>query len=189
MIPLPLQALPIALPFAQLADIAKKLNTWRIAECFEYFANYSKTGTTQLSFSRVSTQYTQALLIDTHAPNMALQDKFILVCAPISIQVPIEADYFLLCVTSIDQNQPRALPKAPAWLSSNNPKHLEEAENLSQQISLYAWLSYKFPHIFIEPESVSAFRSQVSRYIERALLTQSGYGATSREQDVISNRR
>jgi len=118
-----------------------------------------------------------------------MQDKFILVCAPISLQVPIETDYFLLCLTSIDRNQPRVLPKTPSWLSSNNPNHLEEAENLSQQISLYAWLSYKFPHIFIEPDSVSALRLQVSRYIERALLTQSGYGFTSREQDVMSNRR
>jgi ATP-dependent RNA helicase SUPV3L1/SUV3 len=185
----PLHALPIALPFAQLADIAKKLNTWRIAECFEYFANFSKSDATQLSFSSVSTQYSQALLIDTHAPKMAMQDKFILVCAPISLQVPIETDYFLLCLTSIDRNQPRVLPKTPSWLSSNNPNHLEEAENLSQQISLYAWLSYKFPHIFIEPDSVSALRLQVSRYIERALLTQSGYGFTSREQDVMSNRR
>jgi ATP-dependent RNA helicase SUPV3L1/SUV3 len=185
----PLQALPIALPFAQLADIAKKLNTWRIAECFEYIAHYHKTGSSPLQLSGVSAQYTQALLVDAHAPQMALQDKFILVCAPISIQVPIEADYFGECVTSIYLHQPRTLPKAPVWLSSDNPKHLEEAEILSQHISLYAWLSYKFPQIFIEPESIAALRSQVSRYIERALLTQSGYGSTGREQEQTYYRR
>lgn len=184
-----LDALPIALPFAQLESIANALNTWRIAECFEYFANRTKTHHPYFQFCAISAQYSQALLIDTHAPKMALKDKFILVCAPISIQVPIETDYFLLCVASIYNNVPRALPKAPAWLTSDNPKHLEEAENLSQNISLYAWLSYKFPQIFFEGDAIIVFRNVVSRYIERALLTQSGYGETSRELDFSFTRR
>ena len=135
----------------------------------------------------MSAQHAQALLVDAHAPQMALKDKFILVCAPISIQVAIETDYFLLCVASIYNNQARALPKAPAWLSLEHPKYslknLEDAESLSQKISLYAWLSYKFPQIFYEAEAISALRTLVSRYIERALLTQSGYGEISRELD------
>ena len=89
-----------------------------------------------------------------------------------------------MCLKSLNLSTPRALPNAPLWLNSDNPKHLEDAESLSQKISLYAWLSYKFPQIFIEVDSISSLRSQVSRYIERALLTQSGYGETSRELDL-----
>lgn len=185
---IPLTALPISLAFTQLEAVAKKLNTWRIAECFEYAAQRMQASHPLFQYGAINSQYAQALLIDTHAPKMALKDKFVLVCAPISIQVPIETDYFLLCVQSIYSHQARALPQAPAWLSSDNPKHLEEAENLSQNISLYAWLSYKFPQIFIEAVAVSTLRMQVSRYIERALLTQSGYGSISREQDLTSYR-
>jgi len=62
--------------------------------------------------------------------------------------------------------------------SANN---LEEAEALSQDIRLYAWLASKFPQLFHEADTVPTFRSHVSRYIERALLTQAGYGSISKE--------
>ena len=77
----------------------------------------------------------------------------------------------------------------PGLESSNskpsNAKHLETAEILSQNISLYAWLSYKFPQIFVDAEHIPQFRKSVSRYIERALLTQKGYGDTQRENDLL----
>ena len=141
-----------------------------------------------LHLSKMDAQYMQALLVDTHAPNMAMQDKFIFTCAPIALQVAIEKDYFLLCLQSVDRQQIRLLPKPPMWLASNHPQHLEEAEQLSQHISVYAWLSFKFPQIFIEGADVQALRSQVSRYIERALLIQKGFGETSREMDLVGRR-
>ena len=114
---------------------------------------------------------------------MALQDKFTFACAPISINVNIEKDYYLMCLQSAYLLAPRALPAAPVWLDANHPKYLEAAENLSQNLSLYAWLSFKFPQIFIDGEKVSTLRSQISSYITRALLTQAGYGQTARELD------
>jgi ATP-dependent RNA helicase SUPV3L1/SUV3 len=84
-------------------------------------------------------------------------------------------------VQSVCSGKARSLPPELDWLRSSSPKHLEEAEALSQDISLYAWLAGKFPHVFHEADIVPAFRSQVSRYIERALLTQAGYGSISKE--------
>ncbi len=134
----------------------------------------------------ITAQYALAILVDTHAPSMALSDKFIFTCAPISIQANIEKDYLLLCVKSVYNNAPRSLPNAPSWLNSNNPKHLEDAENLCQNISLYAWLSFKFPQIFVDANRIPAYRSQINQYISRALLIQSGYGDTTREIDYLS---
>ena len=139
--------------------------------------------------SNVTAQYNQALLVDEFAPSMSLQDKFIFACAPIAINVNIEKDYFLMCLKSTYQHVPRLLPAAPVWLHSVNPKHLEAAEVLSQNISLYAWLSYKFPQIFIDNALVKDYRKQVSTYIENALLTQAGYGQTARESDFLRVRR
>jgi ATP-dependent RNA helicase SUPV3L1/SUV3 len=134
-------------------------------------------------------QYQQALLVDAHAPNLNLRDKFVLVCAPISIQVPIEKDYFLMCVESIYQNQERALPTMPTWLAAGDPKHLEQAELLSQNLSLYAWLSFKFPALFTDATQILEYRQTISRYIANALLIQSGYGETSRETDYSTRYR
>ena len=177
-----LQKLSIAANFSQIEAIAKQLNTAKISECYEYFANYAKLNDPLFSLSSVASQHAQALLVDDFT--LSLKDKFIFCCAPTSINVTIEKDYFLLCLKSVATNTVRQLPAAPAWLSSHNPKYLETAELLSQNISLYAWLGFKFPQIFVDSESVAAMRAQLSRYIETALMTQAGYFETLRELDL-----
>ena len=131
----------------------------------------------------------QAILVDKHAPDISLKDKFIFVCAPVSLNVAFEKDYYLLCLQSVAQSEIRNLPKAPVWLESVSPKHLEAAELLSHNLSLYAWLSFKFPQIFVDGNEVKSLRQRVSRYIEDALLTQAGYGDTSREVDNLMMRK
>ncbi|MFM2434645.1 MAG: hypothetical protein RL063_624, partial [Pseudomonadota bacterium] len=86
------------------------------------------------------------------------------------------------------QSEIRHLPLAPTWLTANSPKHLETAELLSHNLSLYAWLSFKFPQIFVDGDKVIGLRSRLSRYIENALLSQAGYGNTQRETEYLNNR-
>jgi ATP-dependent RNA helicase SUPV3L1/SUV3 len=119
---------------------------------------------------------------------MSLKDKYIFTCAPISLNVSFEKDYYLLCLQSVAQSRIRYLPSSPVWLGSDSPKHLEAAELLSHNLSLYAWLSFKFPQFFVDGGQVRTLRQQVSRYIERALLTQAGYGDTSRDIDYLMTR-
>ena len=128
-------------------------------------------------------------MVDEFAPKMALKDKFVISNAPISINVNIEKDYFLLCLKSVYESTVRHLPLKRVWLDSHNAQYLETAELLSQNISLYAWLSYKFPSIFVDAELIGSYRKAVSRYIERALLSQAGYGDTLRELDFLQRRR
>jgi ATP-dependent RNA helicase SUPV3L1/SUV3 len=182
-----LQKLPIAPNFSQIAAIEQQLHTNKLAECLEYFAQRLRFNHDLFELDNVSMQYCQALLVDEFAPNMALQDKFVFACAPISINVNIEKDYFLMCLQSAYILACRALPQKPIWLDSNNPKHLEAAESLSQNVSLYAWLSFKFPKFFVDGDKVSDLRRQISNYITRALLTQAGYGTTTRENDLLKN--
>ncbi|MBC7756586.1 MAG: helicase [Bdellovibrio sp.] len=187
-----LTKLPIAPNFNQLAEIAEKMHTAKLAECLEYFAQQLKFENALFALSNVATLHAQALLVDEFAPKMALKDKFIFACAPISINTNIEKDYFLMCLQSAYLLAPRALPAAPHWLDVTNPKHfnskyLQTAENLSQNISLYAWLSFKFSQVFTDGNSVKAFRNHVSKYIENALLTQAGYGQTAREADILKH--
>jgi len=115
---------------------------------------------------------------------MAFSDKYVLACAPLSIQVPIEKDYFIQCIQSIDQNKPHPIPHAPTWLNGGSEKHLQQAEILSQHISVYAWLSYKFPSIFTAQSEIPDLRKKVASYTQHALLTQKGYGDTAREVEL-----
>jgi ATP-dependent RNA helicase SUPV3L1/SUV3 len=182
-----LSKLPIAPNFGQIEEIASKMHSAKLSECLEYFSQKLRFNNEYFELSSVAAQYNQALLVDEFAPKMALKDKFIFACAPISINTNIEKDYFLMCLRSAYLLAPRALPPSPVWLNSSNPQHLEAAEILSQNISLYAWLSYQFPQVFIDGANLISFRNKVSRYIENALLTQAGFVQTMREKDVCNS--
>jgi ATP-dependent RNA helicase SUPV3L1/SUV3 len=185
-----LSRLPVGIQFNQIGQLATQLHTRKIAEILTYYQQRTRFDSTLFAQTPLNNQISQAILVDEHAPEMSLKDKFIFVCAPISLNVAFEKDYYLMCLRSVLQSQVGKLPTAPAWLESQSPKHLEEAELLSHNLSLYAWLSFKFPQIFIEGEQVKSLRQRVGRYIEGALLTQAGYGDTSREIDyLMTNRR
>ena len=193
-----LQKLPIAPNFDQIQKISTYLHTAKLAECLEYMANrifktelasFDVTNQGIFEMSNLQTQTAQAALIDKQAHNLSLKDKWIFACAPISINVNIERDYFLFCLKNVCANTITFLPIKPAWLETNSPKYLEAAEVLGQNISLYAWLSIKFPQIFMDAPHIQALRSQVSQYITRALLVQSGYGQTAKELDYLVKKR
>lgn len=181
--------LPVSINFHKISALAEKLHTRKISEVLMYHQERIAFNHALFVQAPQTSQISQALIVDEYAPDMSLKDKFIFVCAPISLNVAFEKDYYLMCLQSVAESKVRLLPPTPAWLNSPSPKHLEAAELLSHNLSLYAWLSFKFPEYFIEGRGVSALRRSVSRYIEQALLTQAGYGDTSRDIDYLMTRR
>ena len=184
-----LNKLPIGISFGEIEKLGQKLHTRRIAEVFSYLYERNQLNDALFESAPLGTQISQALLVDEFAPTMSLKDKYIFVCAPISLNVAYEKDYYLMCLNSVETSQPRLLPVAPTWLESKSPKHLEAAELLSHNLSLHAWLGFKFPQIFVDKDKVAELRQRISRYIENALLTQAGYGDTAREVDYLKTKR
>lgn len=176
-----LQRLPISPFFGHVEVLSGMLHTERLGELLAFFAERVRLKSSLFQTADMSAHIQLGLWIDQIAPELSLREKFILSCAPVSLEKPHESDYFLACVQSICKGKARSLPPEQDWLKSSSPKHLEEAEALSQDISLYAWLAGKFPHIFHDTDAIPSVTSQVSRYIERALLTQAGYGSISKE--------
>lgn len=184
-----LEKLPVSLSFADLHGLAHQLHTKKLAEILEFHQARVKHQHTLFCTAPLTSQISQAMLIDAHAPDMALKDKFIFACAPTSLNVPFEKDYYLLCLESVYRATARALPPMPDWLQSDKPNHLEAAELLCQNVSLYAWLAFKFPQIFTSAQEIPAFRKMLSAYIARALRRQTGYGDTSRETEQLPRRK
>lgn len=184
-----LSKLPIERPFAQINQIAETLHSNKLAEILAYLGERNHYEDALFISTKLTTQLHQAELIDAAAPNMALKDKYIFACAPISLNVNVEKDYFLMCLQSVYQSTPRKLPEAPNWLATENPQQLEIAELLSQNISLYAWLSYKFPQVFVDALLINTLRKKVNAYISLALRLQPGFSQTSRETDIFKHRK
>jgi len=184
-----LSKLPVSIGFDQIETLGNQLHTGKIAEILAYHEERSRFQHALFAAATLSNQIQQALLVDAFAPGMSLKDKYIFVCAPIALNVAYEKDYYLLCLKSVAASQIRGLPITPDWLAGNSPKHLEAAELLSHNLSLYAWLSFKFPKTFTDGEHVQALRQRISRYIEGALQTQTGYGDTQREGELSHYRK
>jgi len=176
-----LEKLPISPSFQHLTEIAEKLHTLKISEILTYFSDRISINSDFFEIAPLKTQTQLALLVDEHAPKLNLKDKFIFSTAPVGWDKPGEKDYFLNCLDCVAHHQTKALPSNIAWLNSSSPKHLEEAEDLSKDISLYAWLGHKFPKHFYQLDELPALRNMISRYIEAALLVQAGYKDTSKE--------
>lgn len=184
-----LSKLPVNIGVYHIDALGSQLHTGKIAEILTYQEERNRLQHALFAAAPLNGQIQQALLVDAYAPSMSLKDKYIFVCAPIALNVAFEKDYYLLCLKSVADSQIRHLPIAPDWLSGNSPKHLEAAELLSHNLSLYAWLSFKFPHTFIDREAVPDLRQCISRYIERALQLQTGYGDTQRESELSYYRQ
>ena len=176
-----LEKLPISPSFQHLFEIAGALHTHKISEAIAYFSERIRIDSDLFEIAPLQTQMQLALLVDEYAPKLNLKDKFIFTCAPVGWDKPRERDYFLSCLDCVANNQIKALPSEISWLNSSSPKHLEDAEDLSKDISLYAWLAHKFPKHFYQLQELPALRDKVSRYIEAALLVQAGYRDTSKE--------
>ena len=176
-----MRKLPITPNLMHMQVLSELQHNGRLGELLAYFSERVGIDSPIFETSTLNVHVAQGHLIDTHAPALSLRDKFTFSCAPVSLDKSHERDYFLICLKRYAAGQATALPAAPEWLSSTSPRHLEAAENLGKDLSLYAWLSFKYPRIFYQGAEIPALRSRISRYIEAALLTQAGFGDTSRE--------
>lgn len=173
--------LPVTPNLFHMQVLSDTRHNARIGELLAYFAEQVGLDSPLFETATLGLHVEQGRLIDEYAPQLPLTQKFTFSCAPVSLDKAHEKDYFLACLKSFVEQRRRALPPAPEWLTSTSPRHLEDAENLSKDISLYAWLSFKFPQVFHQGAQVAELRSRVSRHIEQALLTQAGFGDTSKE--------
>lgn len=185
-----LRTLPIAPSWAHIDKLSNIQFSNRLGELLEYFEQSimfsGNTANLYFTLSPNKTQIALAHLIDSHAPNLALRDKFILSCAPTSLTNNFDLDYFLICLQSIDRHKIQILPKELTWLTAKSPKYLARAEKLTRDISLYAWLSFKFPSIFVEANKIHDLRRACSLYTAQALLTQAGFAKISKEFNLHS---
>jgi ATP-dependent RNA helicase SUPV3L1/SUV3 len=182
----PTFALPIAVGGGDIESLSQRIPTWRLAECIEHLHNqYAKDpGQHALQWQVTRLQHQQALLIDQTAPQLSIRDKYRLMCAPLAIQVPIARDYFVQCVQAVATQQARPLPQLPEWLNGQQAQYLEQAELICQHLSLYSWLSYQYPRIFVDSALIDDARKKLNGFIARALRVQAGYGKTQREAEL-----
>lgn len=173
--------LPIAPAEAHILALADLLNTQSIGVLLQYFANKVASDSPLFQTAGLKDTIELGFWVDRLAGQLSLTEKFSFACAPVSVDKDHELDYYKRCLRAYVERHEMQMPAVPSWMKASSPARLEDAEMLSKQISLYAWLSMKFPDVYYQFRELLEFRSQLSRFIERSLLHQSGFGKTSKE--------
>jgi hypothetical protein len=174
-------ALTIAPSPWHVESLAQLLGTQQIAPILSYFATRIAAKSSLFETAALEDQVGLARVVDRMAGKLSLAEKFTFSCAPIAHDKDNELAYFETCLQAFAKGRTLLLPRLAGWLAEREPGFLEEAEFLSKDVSLYAWLSYKFPEVYCDGEAVPELRAHLSRYIERELLRQNGFGMTSKE--------
>ncbi|OQX49866.1 MAG: helicase [Epsilonproteobacteria bacterium 4484_20] len=109
-----------------------------------------------------------AAIVDEY--DLDLKTRFYLACAPASISSPYIESVFHRYIKQIEAGKkvlyipPRDLP---AFAQTNDM--LLNAEDRVREISLYLWLSFKFPDIFEDTDKALQARVRLNNYIENSL--------------------
>jgi hypothetical protein len=161
--------------------LSQLLGTQQVAPILTYFASRIAAKGSLFETAGLEDQVGLARVVDRMAGRLSLGDRFTFSCAPIAHDKDNELAWFESCLLAYVRGRTQALPPAPGWLEDGHPGFLEDAEFLSKDVSLYAWLSYKFSAVYPDGEAVPELRARLGRYIERELLRQNGFGMTAKE--------
>jgi ATP-dependent RNA helicase SUPV3L1/SUV3 len=163
----------IELPFSVMASlehvllIGEILDTDNLMEILTFFAdNMEFDG--PFKAANIESMLEIAAIVDEY--NLDLKTRYHLSCAPASISSPYIESVFHRYIRNIEKGSevlyipPRDLP---AFAQTNDM--LLNAEDRVREISLYLWLSFKFPDYFRDTQKAIDTRVRLNHFIENSL--------------------
>ncbi len=102
--------------------------------------------------------------------NLSLEQKYILSQAPINTRSPLIKDAYFRYINAVLNNKPfKYVSLVNTNKKAKNSDDLLKAEDEVKKISLYLWLSYKLPDVFIDIDYANKMRVKVNKYCEDSL--------------------
>jgi len=167
--PLPDIELPVSVmaSLEHVMLIGEILETQNITTILGFFADNMEFDGPFIA-ANIDSMLEIAAIVDEY--NLDLRTRFYLACAPASISSPYIESVFHRYIKQIEAGNkvlyipPRDLP---AFAQTNDM--LLNAEDRVREISLYLWLSFKFPDIFEDTDKALQSRVRLNNYIENSL--------------------
>jgi ATP-dependent RNA helicase SUPV3L1/SUV3 len=163
----------IELPVSVMASlehvllIGEILETERISDILTFFSDNMEFDGPFVA-ANIDSMIEIASIVDGYT--LDTKARFYLSCAPASISSPYIESVFHRYIRQIESDAPVAYipPKdLPAFAQTNDM--LLNAEDRVREISLYLWLSFKFPHLFLDTAQAIAARTRLNQFIEHSL--------------------
>lgn len=153
---------------AQLEALSSHLQTTSLTKVLKYFAKNMKFDG-PFEACNIGSMIEAAKIVDERY-NLKLEDKYLLAQAPISIKSPIILQAYQAYIAAVIKNKvTRYKPSITLPKKARTQKDLLLVEDEVKKISLYLWLSYKLPELFVDGVKATIMRNSLNRFIENSL--------------------
>lgn len=172
--------LSVAPTISQIQAMSELLKSERMSVLLPLFANQVVARSSLFEAAALTEMIKLGSFVDevigSNSRGITLSDRFVLACAPVTLNKAEERSFFLKCLLSFCKEAKQGVESAcPLDFFENRRQSLAIAELHTKNLATYAWLSFKFPEVFHEGDAVPGLRNKLSRYIEKELLRQKGW--------------
>ena len=152
----------------QIEELSTYLQTKSLAKILKFFSLNMKFSGPFMA-SNIGDMISLANILDKKN-KLSLEQKYMLAQAPINIRSPlIKNAYFRYINAVLSQKPCTYYSTIKTHRKAKTQDDLLKAEDEVKKISLYLWLSYKLPDIFIDNEEAFKSRIKVNKYCEDSL--------------------
>lgn len=163
----------IELPVSVMANmehimlIGEILETERLSEILEFFVENMEFDGPFVA-ANIDSMLEVSTIVDEY--KLDLKTKYHLSCAPITLSSPYIESVLHRYIRLIESDKPVAYipPREMPHVAQTN-EMLLNAEDRVREISLYLWLSFRFPDKFADTELAISSRLRLNKFIENSL--------------------
>lgn len=172
----------------QVEELSHHLNTKSLTKILKYFSKHMKYDGPFIA-TNIKIMIELAALLD-QKPELSLEDKYLLASAPINTRSPLIKNSYIKYVNAILNH--KIVKYKTACKTSGIAKtqmELLEAEDEVKKISLYLWLSYKFPNLFPDKAKAESARAIVNSFCENSLKSNKSLKSSKHMQRKKDNNK
>ena len=165
---------------SQVTELSAHLNTINLSKILKYFSKHMRYDG-PFEAVNIKTMIELAVMLDQKS-NLSLEDKYMLSNAPINTKSPLILSGYKKYVSNILKHKITKYElSSKAHGVATTQLELLRAEDEIKKISLYLWLSYKFPELFPDKIKVEQFRIQLNNFCENSLKSNKTLKSKERE--------
>ncbi len=175
----------------QLLSLASHIKTTSLTKILNYFQR-NMTFDGPFIAANISSMIEAAKIVDRRE-NLNLESKYLLAQAPITTKSNIILQAYEAYIASVLKNRVcRYKPSITLPKKQITQKDLLLVEDEVKKISLYLWLSYKFPELFLDYDKAVILRNSFNNFIENSLrgsFKKERYQRKKRGSNRVQKRR
>jgi len=152
----------------QIEELATYLQTKSLSKILKFYSKNMKFSG-PFKASNIGDMISLANILDKKA-KLSLEQKFMLAQAPINTRSPLIQDAYFRYINAVLNNKPyKYISLVNTNKKARSQDDLLKAEDEVKKISLYLWLSYKLPDVFVDSDFANNMRAKVNKYCEESL--------------------